>query len=216
MRPAPALCLVALAAVACRGVPVREAGASLPPAPPPAAPAAASEPTSAPASPGLEIVRNDCLACHSEDLLRQQRLTRAQWAKTIDKMHTWGAPTEPENIETLTAYLAATYGPDAGAFTPETLAAEKAAALFEPAPVAPQGGGDRGRGLTIYGDQCLACHEEGARGGPDGVALARRRILDRPADFASMLRSGRGRMPDFSGITDAEVEDLLAYLRSLR
>jgi mono/diheme cytochrome c family protein len=225
VRPAPALGLVALAALAalgCSGVPVRESGQTPAPAPAPAAPggtapaAAGPAPAAQPAavtSAGLEIVRNDCLACHSEDLLKQQRLTRAQWAKTIDKMHTWGAPTEPENIEPLTTYLAATYGHDAGPFTPESFAADKAAALFVPAP----GGasGDRGRGQTIYGDQCVACHEEGARGGPDGVALAGRRILDRPEDFAALLRSGRGRMPDFSGITDAELADLLAYLRSL-
>jgi len=216
VKPALAMGCVALFALGCSGVPVRESGQA--PAPAPATPAAPAGTPAAPAAataPGLEIVRNDCLACHSEDLLKQQRLTRAQWARTIDKMHTWGAPTEPENIEPLTAYLAATYGPDAGAFAPEPLAADKTAALFAPAPGGDASGGDRGRGQTVYGDQCAACHEEGARGGPDGVALAGRRILDRPADFASLLRSGRGRMPDFSGITDAELADLLAYLRSL-
>src|SRR5439155_19316512 len=44
--------------------------------------------------PGLTILRGDCLGCHTENLLRQQRLTGAQWAKVIDKMHKWGAPTE--------------------------------------------------------------------------------------------------------------------------
>lgn len=215
MRPLAVLGFVPVLTLACSGVPVREPA----PAPPPSAatqtpaPAAPAPPAT---SPGLEIVRNDCLTCHSEDLLRQQRLTRAQWAKTIEKMHTWGAPTEPENVETLTAYLASTYGLDAAPFVPQTLGTDEAAALFGPPSDGALAGGDRERGLALYGDQCSACHEEGGRGGPDGVALAGRRILDLPADFLSVLRTGRGRMPDYSGMTDAEAADLLAYLRSAR
>jgi mono/diheme cytochrome c family protein/cytochrome c5 len=217
VKPVVTLGLLPLLALACSGVVLRETasgphgqagGAPAPtaPAPPPAAPAG---------SPGPDIVRNDCLACHSEDLLLQQRLARAQWAKTLEKMHTWGAPTEPENIEALTTYLASVYGPDAGPFAPDSLTAEKAAALFKPLHEAGLAGGDRERGLALYGDQCLPCHEEAGRGGTEGVALAGRRIIDHPAEFASVVRAGRGRMPDFSATTDAEVADLLAYLRSL-
>jgi mono/diheme cytochrome c family protein len=40
-----------------------------------------------PAGPGVEAVTNNCAACHSPDMiLNQPKLTREQWAKTIDKM----------------------------------------------------------------------------------------------------------------------------------
>ena len=207
--------LLALFASGCGGVPTREPVSA--PAPSSASPKAESTgpSTAQPGSPGPDIVRNDCLTCHTEDLLRQQRLTQAQWAKSIDKMHRWGAPTEAENVEALTAYLASSYGRDSGPFSPEALSAEVAAALFEPLPDGTFGGGDRARGLALYRDRCLPCHGEGGRGGPAGVNLVNGRILDRAADFAAVIRRGRARMPEFSDTTDTEAADLLSYLRSL-
>ena len=214
MKRALALGLLAATAGGCGGLRPHE------PAPaPPAAHAApsAQAPTATQAgltSPALEIVRNDCLAGHTVDLLKQQRLTEAQWAKTIDKMHRWGAPTEAESASTLATALASTSGTDSGPFTPEELPAGKVAALFEPPRDGPFGGGDRERGLALYRDRCLACHEEGGRGGPGGIALAGRQVLDRAADFSAAIRLGRGRMPEFPDATDPEVADLLSYLRS--
>lgn len=206
--------LLALVATGCGGLRSREHVPSPAPshAPSPVKPAGSPGATAAPA---LDIVRNDCFACHSEDLLRQQRLTEAQWVKTIEKMHRWGAPTGSEDAGVLAAYLASVYGPDAGPFAPAVLPAAEAAELFEPLDAGVLGNGDRERGLALYGERCLACHEEGGRGGPGGVSLVGRRVLDRPADFASAIRRGRGRMPEFPETTDAEAADLLSYLRSL-
>ena len=44
-----------------------------------------------PAGPGREIAAKACLSCHSSDILRQQRLTEAQWAASVKKMIGWGA-----------------------------------------------------------------------------------------------------------------------------
>jgi len=164
---------------------------------------------------GVESFRNDCLACHSEDLVRQQRLTKAQWAKNLDKMRGWGSPTEPENIEALTTYLAAAFHREAGSYAPETIPAEKVPALFDALPDGPFGGGDRERGRALYADRCAPCHGDDARGGEMGTALAGRLCLDRAAEIAEIVRVGRARMPGNEETTDAEVRDLLAYLRSL-
>ena len=225
----PAVAL--LAAFACRGVgappPVGSAAPAAPaaapttqsaaPAPQPAtAPPPAAEPSAAPAPPaGTEIVRDHCLTCHSEDLLRQQRLTAAQWTKTIDKMRTWGSTIAPNRVEALAAYLARESGRESGPYAAERLSAADAATLFAPRPVAALEGGDRTRGLTLYVDRCQPCHEEEGRGGEGSVTIAGRRIVDRPADLAELVRSGRGDMPSFAETTDAEIADLLAYLRAL-
>ena len=41
---------------------------------------------------GKSVVESRCYACHSADLLIQQRLTEKQWTATVEKMTRWGAP----------------------------------------------------------------------------------------------------------------------------
>jgi len=173
------------------------------------------KPSPAP-DPSAEAVRNDCLACHTEDLIRQQRLTDKQWAKSVEKMRGWGAPTEPAGADPLTAYLASTYTQRSGPYSQEIISAQAAGALFAALPDGPLAGGDAQRGMELYRERCSACHEESGRGGAEGVNLVREHILDRAADFAKIVRQGRGRMPGYEETTDAEAGDLLAYLRSLR
>ncbi|MGH9629511.1 MAG: hypothetical protein ACRD7E_14420, partial [Bryobacteraceae bacterium] len=52
-----------------------------------------------------------CLSCHGEDIIRQQRLTRVQWEREVDKMVRWGAKVDPANKEPLIDYLVKLYGP---------------------------------------------------------------------------------------------------------
>jgi hypothetical protein len=47
-----------------------------------------------------------CLPCHDARIIVQQRMTRAQWAKNMDKMIRWGAPVEPADREGLIDYFA--------------------------------------------------------------------------------------------------------------
>jgi len=54
--------------------------------------------------------RNACLACHEEDMIRQQRLTRIQWGREIDKMVRWGSPVKPEDRGGILDYLSANFG----------------------------------------------------------------------------------------------------------
>ena len=55
--------------------------------------------------------RGTCLACHDEDVIRQQHLSRAQWDREINKMIGWGARVSAEDREMLLDYLAKLAGP---------------------------------------------------------------------------------------------------------
>ena len=52
-----------------------------------------------------------CLACHNEDMMQQQRLTRVQWEREVDKMVRWGAKVNPPDRDALVDYLFHLYGP---------------------------------------------------------------------------------------------------------
>jgi DMSO/TMAO reductase YedYZ molybdopterin-dependent catalytic subunit len=55
--------------------------------------------------------RSTCLICHDEDVIRQQRLTRAQWERELNKMGGWGARVQPEARDALLDYLMTIAGP---------------------------------------------------------------------------------------------------------
>ena len=58
-----------------------------------------------------------CYACHSADLLLQQRLTEKQWTAAVEKMIRWGAVVSEKDKAPIIAYLAKHFGPD-NRFTP--------------------------------------------------------------------------------------------------
>jgi mono/diheme cytochrome c family protein len=66
-----------------------------------------------PDGPNVKIVNQDCLACHSADMvLDQPLLPRAAWAAEVAKMRaTYKAPLKDEDIPLIVDYLAATHAP---------------------------------------------------------------------------------------------------------
>jgi DMSO/TMAO reductase YedYZ molybdopterin-dependent catalytic subunit len=50
-------------------------------------------------------LRAACLTCHGEDMVVQQRLTRAQWDRELSKMIGWGARVSPADRESFLDYL---------------------------------------------------------------------------------------------------------------
>ena len=60
-----------------------------------------------------DAFKNACLACHDEDVIRQQHLTRAQWDGEINKMIGWGARVRDEDRNGLLDYLFSNYAPRA-------------------------------------------------------------------------------------------------------
>ncbi|MGH1573171.1 c-type cytochrome [Methylobacterium sp. P31] len=62
-----------------------------------------------PAGPGAETVNNNCLACHSAEMvLTQPKLSKAQWTETVNKMvHIYKAPVDQADMQAIIDYLAA-------------------------------------------------------------------------------------------------------------
>ena len=59
---------------------------------------------------GEAVYRAACRTCHEDDLASQQRLSAVAWARTVDKMASWGARVTPEQKPALVAYLASQWG----------------------------------------------------------------------------------------------------------
>ena len=61
-----------------------------------------------PAGPGVELVTNNCTACHSPGMiLTQPKLTRAEWTGEVNKMvRVYKAPVRQEDVAGIVDYLA--------------------------------------------------------------------------------------------------------------
>ncbi len=65
-----------------------------------------SSPPATPSEPSApRLLRETCETCHEQDLIRQQRLTRAQWDRELNKMIGWGARVNADDREILLDYL---------------------------------------------------------------------------------------------------------------
>ena len=172
--------------------------------------------TSAHAEPPSPLVADNCLACHTEDMLVQQRLTAKQWTAVIKKMQGWGALIEDNYVDTLARELTARFG-TGGIFVPPRIDAAAAAAMLAPLPDGKWKGGNAKRGQAAYAKNCLSCHGADGHGTLTGVNLADRPLLWRAAEFVAPVRSGKGRMPPYGPelLKDAELASILAYLRTL-
>jgi hypothetical protein len=53
-----------------------------------------------------------CTECHEARIILQQRLSKAAWAKEVDKMIKWGALVEPQDHDPLIDYLSTNFGVD--------------------------------------------------------------------------------------------------------
>ena len=69
----------------------------------------ASDITLPPQEPDPDGYRAACFGCHDEHMMQQQRLTRAQWDREINKMTGWGAPLKPQHRDAVLNYLSNQY-----------------------------------------------------------------------------------------------------------
>jgi cytochrome c5 len=60
-----------------------------------------------PDGPGADAINNNCLACHSADMvLNQPALSKQAWATEVNKMiNNYEAPVAPEDVGTIVDYL---------------------------------------------------------------------------------------------------------------
>ncbi len=67
-----------------------------------------------PPGPELNVFAAKCAICHSTQYIAQQRLTAAQWEKTVKKMKGWGAPIDDDEVALLTRYFTVHFPVDLG------------------------------------------------------------------------------------------------------
>ena len=60
-----------------------------------------------PNGPGADAINNNCLACHSADMvLNQPALPMSEWHAEVDKMRTaYKAPIDPKDVDAILDYL---------------------------------------------------------------------------------------------------------------
>ena len=71
-------------------------------------------PVVAPPAAGItapEAYKAACMTCHDDHMMRQQRMTRAQWEKELDKMTGWGAPLSATDRPSIVDYLSSQFKP---------------------------------------------------------------------------------------------------------
>jgi len=165
----------------------------------------------APRAEGLIIAR--CAVCHSADLIAQQRLPRARWEATVEKMEHWGAEISKDEADLLVRYLSARYHPGApDRLPPLDSEFRKAEPLtHEPAAEGPLAG-VAARGAGIFEYNCQACHGAMAMGGM-GPKLIKTPILQREDLFWETILHGRGAMPAWGSVLSRQdIADIHAWL----
>jgi len=66
-----------------------------------------------------------CTECHDARIILQQRLSKAAWAKEVDKMVKWGAVVDAADRDALIDYLSANFSPDKPPYEPQRSSALK-------------------------------------------------------------------------------------------
>jgi len=87
-------------------------------------------------------------------------------------------------------------------------------------------GGNAAKGKALYASQCAMCH--GANGKGDGVAgkslkpaprnfsLGTFKYGSSDAQIAATIKKGKPPMPGYGSLSDQQLKDLVAYIRSLK
>ncbi len=161
-------------------------------------------------------LEENCLICHTEDMIVGQRLTSAQWKAEVDKMIGWGAPLPKDATGPLVEYLARRYSDREAPPVPSRSRLKEVGSLEVPSagrgPI--PAGGDLARGERLYVANCATCHGPRALGGDLGPALVGKAILDRRDEYDRIIKQGQRRMPGFRMILNAKDQaDVLAWLR---
>ena len=73
-------------------------------------PTANAAKTALPAGPGKELVEERCTACHGVEKMTGEKRTKQEWGTTVKKMAERGLSLTPEEIQTISSYLAAQFG----------------------------------------------------------------------------------------------------------
>jgi mono/diheme cytochrome c family protein len=161
-------------------------------------------------------LEENCLICHTEDMIAGQRLTPAQWKAEVDKMIGWGAPLPKESAGPLVEYLAKRYSDREPAPVPSRSRLKDVDSYEVPRArgTVSVAGGDLARGERLYAANCATCHGPTGLGGDLGPALVGKAILDCPEDYDRIVNQGLRRMPGTRlTLRPKDQAEILAWLR---
>jgi hypothetical protein len=65
-----------------------------------------------PPGPMQQKMTTACTECHESRIILQQRLSKAAWAKEVDKMIKWGAVVDAGDRDAFIDYLSTNFSPD--------------------------------------------------------------------------------------------------------
>src|SRR5579864_8647073 len=85
----------------------------------------AAQSPSLPAGAAQAKVTTACMECHESRIILQQRLSKATWAKEVDKMVRWGAVVDLADQNSFVDYLSANFPADKPAEPAPRTAAKK-------------------------------------------------------------------------------------------
>lgn len=71
-----------------------------------------------PAGPMQAKATTACTECHEARIVLQQRLSKAAWAKEVDKMVKWGAVVDANDRDALIDYLSTSFSPEKSPYDP--------------------------------------------------------------------------------------------------
>ena len=81
-----------------------------------------------PSGPMRAKATTSCLECHEARIILQQRLSKAAWAREVDKMVKWGAVVDTDDHDALIDYLTTNFSPDKPSYEPPRSSFEKSVA----------------------------------------------------------------------------------------
>ena len=156
-----------------------------------------------------------CLSCHSVELIRTSRIGLPGWTAEMTKMRNWGALVDETKAAPFAGWFAQRY-PVAEREPPAmVISASAAIAAVAPEREKQPLRGDPKAGAALYAKGCASCHGPEAEGFGGGPVLIEAPAIYRRQYFANLVLKGQGRMPASPGTTDAEISNLLAFLRQL-
>jgi len=78
---------------------------------------------------------------------------------------------------------------------------------------------DPAAGKTIYAAKCKACHGAEGEGNPNMAKVLKvdlKPLATTTADIKAVIETGQGKMKPISGLSGAEVDNVVAYVKSLK
>jgi cytochrome c len=161
--------------------------------------------------PGAELTQAKCAICHEIEHVVRSRQSRAEWEETMRRMVERGAPLTPDEIRSITDYLATYYNREGPSAAAQAASAQAAAAQAQADPVI----------QLLNRNACLGCHAvEKPVVGPAFREVATRYKSDPAAAtrLAKKLKEGgqgawgQVPMPPNPGLTDADAKLIVEWV----